>query len=195
MVIATGSAYCSCLIALRFQFSQINSDITTTLETGDYAKIMLMIKHHMSIEKEANSLNKQGRVHILFLYKIIKPTFNLLVYLSHSPTSTNLMVLITTLVVVMTAAIIFLETLLCASVSVEAHRPLKLLYKTLLGPKHRTMPVTMKLKIGRFVDRLTGPEIGFYCYNLFPINSYNFLDHVLDSGYSYLLIVMLIKDN
>ena len=57
------------------------------------------------------------------------------------------------------------------------------------------MSIRKKLKFERFIERLSGPEIGFYCFNLFPINPYNFSDYVLDSMASYFLVIDLLEDN
>ena len=149
---------------------------------------------HISIEEEVRLLNMEAKHHLFSLLKIVKPCLNVLVYLSHAPDTTPAMRCVTTFVALMTASVLFIETYLCSSVLKSAHRSQSTLYSCLMSKDHR-IPLKTKLKFLRFIERLSGPEIGFYCHNLFAINSYNFADYVLDSMYSYFLVIKLLKRN
>src|ERR1700743_201746 len=49
-----------------------------------------------------------------------------------------------------------------------------------------------RLKVMAFIERLsTGPAIGYYCYDLFPMNSKEFVQYLIISGANYLLIISM----
>ena len=148
------------------------------------------MKAHISIEHETTKLNKEIRNYIYILYKIVKPGFNTLVYLIFAHDSLIILRIIISIEVIIISLFIFMMNQLCGSVTNAAHKSQSSLYKTVLSRNQR-IPRNIKLKIMRFIERLSGPEIGFYCYDLFAMNSYNFTDYVFDSIVSYLLIIKM----
>ena len=44
-----------------------------------------------------------------------------------------------------------------------------------------------------FIEKLDGPEIGFYCWVLFPMNSYMFYKYVANCVVTYFLIIRIIN--
>ena len=82
-----------------------------------------------------------------------------------------------------------------ASATKFAHRPQFAFYTLLLSPEHNTNRMSLKAryKLMRFIERLSGPVIGFYCYDLFPLTTYEFTDYILDSMVSFLLIVKFLR--
>ena len=109
-----------------------------------------------------------------------------------SPDSTATMRYISTFLVLLIVQLLFTINNLCALVTRSAHKPQLLLYNTILN-RDQNIPHRIRLKTMRFVERLSGPKIGFYCYNLFPMTSYYFTDYVLDSIASYFLVLRTLR--
>ena len=86
-------------------------------------------------------------------------------------------------------------TSIFAATTKFAHRPQFAFYTLLLSRDHNKNRMTFKVryKLMRFIERLSGPVIGFYCYDLFPMTTYEFTDYILDSMVSFLLIVKFLK--
>ena len=82
-----------------------------------------------------------------------------------------------------------------ASATKFAHRPQLAFYTLSLSRDHNKNRMTFKVryKIMRFIERLSGPVIGFYCGELFPLTTYEFTDYILDSMVSFLLIVKFFR--
>ncbi|CAG2104258.1 unnamed protein product, partial [Medioppia subpectinata] len=69
-----------------------------------------------------------------------------------------------------------------------AHRP----YRRLFGylAQNPVIPVIDRLRVEAFAARLTGPTIGYYCLDLFPMNSNELCHYVYVCCACYLLIVV-----
>ena len=194
MMFTTGSIYILCFLHLKYQFEQVYLEIYDCLKRKAYPKIMSLFKAHMTIEKETKLVNNEMKYYIYIMYVIIKPCFSLFVYLSHSPDSTAIMRHMTSFIVLLIVQLLFTINYLCALVTRSAHKPQFPLYNTILS-RDQNIPLRIRFKIMRFIERLSGPEIGFYCYDLFPMTSYYFTDYVLDSIGSYFLVLRTLQTN
>ena len=48
-----------------------------------------------------------------------------------------------------------------------------------------------RLIIQNFIEKLSGPVIGFYCYDMFAVETYQFYDFVMGWISNYFLIIEL----
>ena len=62
-------------------------------------------------------------------------------------------------------------TLIGTSINLAAHKPYKIMF-TYMNRKRYRVPLRNRLKSMSFIERLSGPPIGYYCYDLFPVNSW-----------------------
>ena len=157
-------------------------------------KIVSLLSFHISLEIETKQLNKEIKYHFYFLYKCVKPAFNIFVCLLFMDSTILVMRVVVTLALIAIAFVLYMISYQCSSVTTAAHKSQFTFYSILLLRDNK-IPLKFKLKFLRFIERLSGPEIGFSCSDLFTINSYNFADYVLDSMYSYFLIINLLKKN
>ena len=157
-------------------------------------------EHDMSVtcssqaELETYWLNKKFQLHFYVVYKFLKPVLNLIIFLTHAR---NVDLLMRLMCMMISTVNIYFKTMLsylASSVMTAAHKPRTALYSS-VTTRDNKMSMKAKLKIIGFIERLTGPEIGFSCYDLFPINTNNFTDYVLDSFASYVLLIDLLKGN
>ena len=75
--------------------------------------------------------------------------------------------------------------LLSSRISHSSRKPMKYLFGYLIGNHLR---INCRLKTMSFIERLSGPDIGFYCLDLFPMNSFEFYLYVVNSVKLYILI-------
>ncbi len=81
---------------------------------------------------------------------------------------------------------IFIFNYILGSVSTAAHEPTPhFLVKYKCNLK-------LKLKITGFIEKLGGPVIGFYCYNLFPFTTYELYEYLVFVSSNYFLLNDLI---
>ena len=194
MLLTGGSFWCICMLSLRYHFIQLDNEIRMSIKQCNINNTSQLIVHHKQIELDTYWLNKEFGVHFYIVYKFLKPVLNLLIYLTHAR-DTKLVSRF--LFMMISTAIIYFKIMLsylASSVMTSAHRPRTALYSSVMT-RDNNMSMKAKLKIIGFIERLSGPEIGFSCYDLFPINTYNFTDYVLDSFASYVLLIDLLKGN
>ena len=194
MLTVSGSTFIVIFLSLKHHFNQITEDINRCLLKGDHKRLIRTFEKHMIVEKKTNSVNEEFNYYLYQIVKLGKPCLNIFIYLTHSPGSTPVMKLFALILSSLMVFILFNVSYLCSCVTTSAHSSQNSLYKHLMNRNNSKLPILIKLKIMRFIERLSGPEIGFYCYNLFPMTSYNFTDYVLDSIASYFLILNLLRN-
>ena len=79
----------------------------------------------------------------------------------------------------------------CASVAQSAHKSQSYFYKLFVGKKFN---LKNKFKILAFIEKLSGRSIGFYCYDFFPMNRFEFFQYNFIFAANYLLISGLIQN-
>ena len=193
LTLCGGTSVVVTCLSLKYYFSQISEEMIKCIENKDYYKLIDTFQNHIIIERRIKLVNREMKYYLYEFVKIIKPCFNTLVYLSHAKDTTLSMKYFTTFVALIIAILLFLMSYLCGCITTCAHNPQQKLYQLLMNQRKYRIPLKVKIKIMRFIERLSGPEIGFYCYNLFPMTSYHFTDYVLDSIASYFLILNFLR--
>ena len=77
---------------------------------------------------------------------------------------------------------------MCLWVSKSAHKSYPLLYTYINKVK---TPLFLRFKLISFVEKLSGHPIGLYCYDLFPMNNFEFYQFVYICGANYFLIMSM----
>ena len=80
--------------------------------------------------------------------------------------------------------------LTCKLICTRAHHAYSNLF-TILVNKNIRMNYKQRLKLMSFMEKLSGPQIGFYCYDLFAMNSNGFYEYITIYVSNYLLIISL----
>ena len=84
---------------------------------------------------------------------------------------------------------IIVLNLMCTWVVIAAHKPYSSLIKII--NKRILMTVGQRIKLLSFIEKLSGREIEFYCYDLFPMNNYKFYQYLYIAGCNYFLLMSL----
>ena len=153
--------------------------------------MMSALNDHNYCCRKTSQLNKTFNYLIIAMYFVAKPTLNILAYITHAKDTHHLTRMAATNILIVCITAIFSVTLLCASVTSCAHKPLKHMYQ--LFQKNKVSPIH-KLKALAFIEKLSGPDIGFYCYNLYPMNNNQFYKSTCGWAYNYFLVMNLITD-
>ena len=83
---------------------------------------------------------------------------------------------------------IFVVNYFLCSVGIEAHKSYPFIKSILTTKRLRLMT---KLKVISLSERLSGPLIGFYCYDLFPFTNYEFYIFCVNCVSNYILFMGL----
>ena len=173
-------------IFLKYKFTEIHELIERSVKTGDKRLLMNSIHLHNSVEVLTHSLNKYFKYLIFIVYYITTPTLELVCYVSHEESTAFLVRILMVFVFVLIFSMVFAMNLLSANVIHSAHKSYPLLYKFLL--KNR-LSLKEVLKIQSFIEHLSGREIGFYCYNMFAMNTNEFFKYISVCFINYILIM------
>ena len=118
----------------------------------------------------------------------VRPCLNILLYITHSHESNIYGCFIAAIDFLFGFILLFIVNYLCASVSSAAHKSYPMMYSFLTRNNTR-ITTKRKLKILAFIEKLSGPVIGIYCYNLFPMNNYEFFYFITSWAANYILII------
>ena len=149
-----------------------------------------LVEHNYCCIK-TKELNQTFNYVIFMIYFFAKPVINILVYAAQGKDTPTFTRIAATNISVGLMFIMFSGNMLFVSVSTWVHKPLKPMYKLFKEKKFETMH---KLKALGFIEKLRGPVIGFYCYEFYPLNNYQFCLSILDWAANYFLITNLISD-
>lgn len=178
------------------QFKQISQEFRYVCRVKAVInRFETLVKHHNSVIVEVERFNAEMKYYLYVLIKLVKPAFNTFIYLLFDPLSEWHFQVFVGLMVVGIAVSLTVTTHLFASISHWAHKPLFFSYSLLLSRdfSDEKIPLRIRVKIMRFIERLSGRVIGIYCYDLFPLTTYEFTDYILDSMVSFLLVVKFLK--
>ena len=153
-----------------------------------YKHILIATKEHKYLETITKRLNHFFRGAIFAIYYIATPGFQITLYLSHHKDSDFWARLFWTFISLTSFIAVVLLNLMSTWISKSAHKPYSVLF-SYLSRRQTPIPLNHRMKILSFIEHLSGPEIGFYCYDLFPMNNYEFYQYLYICGLNYILIM------
>ena len=104
---------------------------------------------------------------LLLFYILILPTIDLGIIMIILD-STTALILGTIIIICIILIMIFNYTL--STIASHSHISYQNLNSVLC---RKSLPLSLRLKVVALIEKLSGPVIGFYCYDLFPLTSYN----------------------
>ena len=171
---------------LNYKFNEINRNLQIAFKTFDNNLLLKVMKEHNYIERMNKKLNYTYRYIIFILYYIATPGFEMVLYCVHDKRQTFIGKLFTAFIFTSCFTAVFIMTMISAGISRASHKSYPILFSYL---NRNRIQLRTKLKIMLFIEKLSGPDIGFYCYNLFPMNSYEFYQFIYICGVNYVLII------
>ena len=178
----------SVIVYLKYQFLEINESIEISLRNRDFPSLMKAYRNHTEVVKTLNLLNKMYKIVMFQIYFSVSPLIDYTIFIVTQKDTTFYLRLLCSSVGVNCFLMIFVLTYLCAGITKIAHNSRPLLYTFLLKTR---LSVNENMRIESFIERLSGPEIGFYCWDLFAMNNREFCDFFFQFIANYILVKLL----
>ena len=182
------------VLNLKYNFQQLNQEIGQMIRTKMYQELASLLHYHNELEKETELLNNEIKYHFYFLYKWVKPTFNITLCLLLLEDTVFVMRIVVSLALMAIALLLYLISDQCSSVMTSAHKTKPAFYSLLMS-RNNKIPLKLRLKFLQFIEHLSEREIGFTCHDFFAITRNNFFEYVLDWIFSYFLLIKILKKN
>ena len=176
-------------VYLKMKFTEINDRIAKSIEQKDIKLLMYSIAEHNYVEKLTQDFNKYFSICIFILYYFETIGFLIGFFGIHKSDTTFIGRIILGVIVSTCFTAIIALNLMCTWVVTAAHKPYSSLI-TIIN-KRILMTVGQRIKLLSFIEKLSGREIGFYCYDLFPMNNYEFYQYLYIAGCNYFLLMDL----
>ena len=167
---------------LKYKFNEINHKILLSLKNSDLNSLLNAINEHNFIENLNNDINHSFKYFIFIIYYMATPGVEMVLFCVHDNRQSFVGKIFAAFVVFLTFSAVFIMTFVCSEIPKSAHKSYPLLF-SFINQNH--IPSKHKLKILSLIEKLSGPDIGFYCYNLFPMNSYEFYQFIYISAINY----------
>ena len=144
------------------------------------------ITEHNTTSKMTKELNEFWGFCIFILYFLVTPPLMMLLYLVRAKDTNYYARFIVVAVFVLVFLVEFSTNLLSSLIRESAHKSNNVLYTFLFRVNVST---AQRMKIMGFIEKMSGPDIGFYCWDLFPMNNYEYYQYVANCASTYFLIL------
>ena len=175
---------------LKYKFNEINEKIELSLKYSNINLLMNAIHEHNYVEIMTKKFNHFFRMITFIIYYIATIGFQIFLFAVHYKDSTFLGRFFTAFIFGSCFWAVVLMNVMSISVSNASKRPYSKLYSFYKRNEFRII-FRQRWKILSFVEKLSGPEIGYYCYDLFPMNNWEFYQYLYIAGSNYILIMNL----
>ena len=173
---------------LKFKFQELYEQIRWCVHCNDQTLLMNSISQHYSLAIQTKLIDDIFKFVVFALYYFGSPALMMLLYASQTTQTVAIARPICGFIVLLVYFVVFYLNLVSSRISYHAEKPRKLLHKYLF---QHTMPFDTRFKIYKFIEKLSGSDIGFHCWDMFPMNSYTFYKYISSCAYSYLLVIGL----
>ena len=178
---------------LKLKFIEVYHKIQFAViySTWTHKTLLNAMSEHNYLAQLTHDLNGYFRWIIFFMYYTGTPCIQMLLFYSHHRDTSFHLKIISIIVSIVFCTICISFIILNTWITPAAHKSCSLLYSYLCrNPK---IPIHLRLKTNAMIERLSGPSIGFYCYDLFPMNYIEFYQYVCIAGCSYILIMNVLN--
>ena len=174
-------------VYLKYKFREITAKIEISLKYSDINLLMNAIKEHNYVEILTKRLNLWFRMITFIIYYIATIGFQLILFIFLHNDSNFWGKLITGFIFLSCFWAVLMMNFMSTGITRSAHKSYPKLYNMIT--KGIRIRFRQRWKILSFIEKLSGPPIGFYCYDLFPMNSYEFYQYLYIAGSNYFLIM------
>lgn len=173
------------VLYLKYQFKQIKDQVRRSFQKNNVILLMNAINKHHFYSQLTTKFNNLFKYNLAIVYFTSGPALALLLSLALNSTF-NLYIRIAYYVVIVQICIaLYVFNYIASSYSSSAHSFTSIMYKFL---NEKQISIEHKLKINTFIEKITGPAIGFYCLDFFPFNSYELYRYIMFISASYILV-------
>ena len=152
--------------------------------------LMYAIHEHNYVERLTRDINIFLSPLIFIMYYFVTLSSQFFYYISQRADTLFIHGLIFQFIAIWNMFVLMVMNISCSQVCSRAHKPYATLFSIIFNLNIR-MSLKQRLKLWSFVEKLSGPQIGFYCYDLFAMNSNRFYRYLCIYVSNYILIVTL----
>ena len=175
---------------LKFKFEEINTKIELSLKQKNIRLLMNAIHEHNYVEILTRDINFLLSRLIFILYYILTLTSQLFLYISQREDTLLIHRIFFRFYGISYVLFLLAMNITCNQLCSRAHKSYPMLFLIIFNENIR-MSLKQRLKLWSFVEKLSGRQIGFYCYDLFAMNSNRFHHYLCIYVSNYILIVNL----
>ena len=152
--------------------------------------LVMTFKEHNYLMKITEDFNHLFKFIIFYFYFIATPGFQIGVYGTHHSATHLYVRIFGVFIFIISFTNVFVMNFMNVWICKTSKKPYSVLFSFISRSK-TPIPLENRMKINSFIEHLSGHEIGFYCYDLFPMNYYEFYQYIYIFGLNYILIMNL----
>ena len=179
---------------LGFKFSEIYNRIYLSVKSMQnrmsYLVLRKAIIDHAHLENLTIRLDHTYRVIIFIGYYLFTPGGLAAAYGAHHEDTIIFMRFVLAFNLISMYFIAIMMSRLTANIAKSAESPRQIIY-SYLSRTQLKFNSKERLYLMSFVEHLSEREIGFYCYDLFPVNNNELYEYLYNTGLNYFLIMSL----
>jgi hypothetical protein len=175
---------------LKYSFRQIKDMMKQNIRYENSVLIIDKIHKHDYYSKLTLDWNQHFKYMLFIVYFLTPPLLNIILNYAIFEVDIYLRIFCGFMIFNF-YYIILIANYICSSLSSSAHDFTSDLY-SFLSNKRIIIPVQHRLKISAFAEKLCGPVIGYYCYDVFHYTSYTFYEYISIVSCNYILMSNLI---
>ena len=179
------------LLHLTYQFEEVNELIKRSYESNNTRILFKAMHKHNHLVKLTEQLNHFLKYGICIIYYLSPICQNLFLYIISDTNNSQVVRAILLVILLIFSYIIILTNSICALVRHTAHKSRTRLYKSFTMTTE--LKLSQKFKLIAFIEELSEHDIGFYCYDFFPMNNYEFYQYITNSLMNYFLLASIIS--
>ena len=172
------------VLYIKYVLINLNEKIRWSLNLKDPQMVFKAMNEHRTIVLFCEEINHYYKYMIFILYYMCSPALMLDIYYICSVETDIVGVVLGGVIFVVAYSVVFGLNLISSQISQKAHRPRIFLYGYL---SERGIRIRDRMKIVSLIEWLCGPDIGFYCLDLFPMNSFEFFKYCANCVLIYTL--------
>ena len=169
----------------KYKFREIHQLIEWCVAAKNEPLLMKAINQHHNIALKVKGIDNIFKYIVFVLYYVGSPASIMLVFVCQMKETIAIARPIFVFIVVLVLFVVFYLNLISAQISHSASKPKHLLYKYVINNR---MPIRIRLRIYNFIEKLSGYDICFHCWNIFQMNSYTFYQYITGCVCTYILI-------
>ena len=175
----------------KYKFNEINKKVLLGIKYSNLRLLMYAFREHNYIEIMVKQMNHTFRIGLFIIYYIGTLSLQILLFMAHHKDTPYAFKWIAAIISSTVLMVIIIVNIMCASMTKSAHKS----YSVLFGIDNKNIKINTRLifrerwKLLAFIEKLSGPPIGYYCYDLFPMNSYELYEYLYIAGSNYFLIM------
>ena len=171
---------------LKNKFKELDQSFAYFVTLGDGQALSRLINYHNYTAVLAHRIDRFVSIVTFNNYFFATIGIQLMSYITHEKSTTVYFRISFGTLVIFLVCSVFGFNLISANINRWAHRPINRLYSFVAMNK---LNLKSQLKFQIFIERLSGPPIGYYCLNLFPMNNFELYKYISYVAMNHILIL------